>query len=265
MSISEGHTGLSNQASVLCDSAFARHLHSFGGLRSRTPGPPPPAHWLHTTKLGLFCQIKGKNYRRRRRLWIASRTARSRRAPARRSYRSNLNSSGMSRRRASAERSGSPGGIVSLHTSRKELDADSAPSSRGTPRAKHRALPPNLSVGHFQICRVILTKCRERQSHSVAESHCTVRGWQDFSLRKKAGRRQRNCREEQSCKGPLTGITQLSAQGTIKMGRRARYSPLPASRSGSALTLSTGILPCCNRRRELSSRGPRACRMRCET
>jgi hypothetical protein len=47
------------------------------------------------------------------------------------------------------------------------------------------------------ICRVIFDKMQGGPPHFIAESHYAVRSWKNFSLKQRAGRSSRNCREEQ--------------------------------------------------------------------
>ena len=51
------------------------------------------------------------------------------------------------------------------------------------------------------ICRVIFDKMQGGPTHFIAESHCAVRSWKNFSLKQEQGEAKRDCREEQGCKG----------------------------------------------------------------
>jgi hypothetical protein len=65
--------------------------------------------------------------------------------------------------------------------------------------------------GNF--CRVIFDKMQGKPTHCKAESHCVVGSWKNFSLKQRAGRSQRDCREERGNsrvqRRPDAGITEL--------------------------------------------------------
>jgi hypothetical protein len=72
-----------------------------------------------------------------------------------------------------------------------------------------------------QFCRVILDKMQGGPTQFIAESHCAVESWKNFSLKQRAGRRLRDCREEQGCNG-------AEYQGVGRIGGAGRSQPEPA-------------------------------------
>jgi hypothetical protein len=46
-------------------------------------------------------------------------------------------------------------------------------------------------------------------THFIAESHCAVRSWKNFSLKQEQGEAKRDCREEQGLQRAGSGITEL--------------------------------------------------------
>src|ERR1700692_1223763 len=55
--------------------------------------------------------------------------------------------------------------------------------------------------GRGAFCRVILDKMQGGPTEFIAESHCAVESWKNFSLKQRAGRSYRDCREERGCNG----------------------------------------------------------------
>jgi hypothetical protein len=65
----------------------------------------------------------------------------------------------------------------------------------------------------------------------IAESHCVVESSKNFSLKQRAGRNQRDCREEQGSKGADAAITEPTAQPSLRLVNMWKRFQNPSSLS----------------------------------